>query len=165
MTSQIRYKDASKGMFFTVRAAEVGTTLLIDRIDILRQAVARTRARRPFGIEAWVVLPDHMHCVWTLPPDDSNYSERWGMIKSQVTLALRGGARFRAAGDLPLFSNNQTPIWRKSFKRRVLPDTAAITAAIERCWYEPVKHGFTETPEDWLFSSIHRDRRLGRHPA
>jgi len=54
---------------------------LVRFIDILREAVRKTRRERPFPIDAWVVLPDHMHCVWTLPPGDDDFSNRWKSIK------------------------------------------------------------------------------------
>ncbi len=57
-------------VFFTVNLATRGGELLVDHIDLLREAVVVTKARRPFEIDAWVVLPDHMHAVWTLPIDD-----------------------------------------------------------------------------------------------
>jgi putative transposase len=60
--------------FFTVNLLERRQSLLIDHIDILRDAVRRVRHLHPFHIDAWVVLPDHMHCVWTLPPDDADFS-------------------------------------------------------------------------------------------
>ncbi len=55
--------------------------LLVTRIDALRLAVSATRSRTPFHIDAWVVLPDHMHCVWTLPDGDSDFPGRWRAIK------------------------------------------------------------------------------------
>ncbi|RDD65598.1 transposase [Thalassococcus profundi] len=76
-------------MFFTVCLARPGARLLVDEIDILREAVAVTRRRRPFAIDAWVVLPDHMHALWTLPEDDANYSDRWGAIKARFSKFVR----------------------------------------------------------------------------
>ncbi|MGH8808879.1 MAG: REP-associated tyrosine transposase, partial [Noviherbaspirillum sp.] len=60
--------------FFTVNLLERRSHLLIEHIDALREAVRQVRTRQPFHIDAWVVLPDHMHCVWTLPPGDAEYS-------------------------------------------------------------------------------------------
>ena len=76
-------------VFFTVALARRGASLLIDEIEVLREAVRVTRARRPFAIDAWVVLPDHMHCVWTLPEGDANYSDRWGTIKARFSRDVR----------------------------------------------------------------------------
>lgn len=76
-------------VFFTVCLAQRGSRLLVEEIEILRAAVAVTRTRRPFGIEAWVVLPDHMHAIWTLPKGDANYSDRWGAIKARFSKFVR----------------------------------------------------------------------------
>ncbi len=89
MSRYIRPKAPGASVFFTVNLVDRGADTLIRHVDVLRQAVAVTRAKRPFGIDAWVVLPDHMHCVWTLPEGDADYSGRMGEIKGQFTRALR----------------------------------------------------------------------------
>lgn len=68
--------------FFTVNLARRDTTLLTDRIDALRNAMRYVRARHPFVIDAMVVLPEHLHAVWTLPPGDADHSVRWRLIKT-----------------------------------------------------------------------------------
>ena len=79
-------------IFFTVTLATRGTDLLVREVGRLRAAVAATRAERPFGIDAWVVLPDHLHCVWTLPEGDAAYSVRWGAIKARFSRGLPNGS-------------------------------------------------------------------------
>jgi putative transposase len=74
--------------FFTVNLLERRKALLVDHIDILRAAVEKTRRRYPFVIDAIVVLPDHIHAVWTLPPGDADFSLRWRLIKSRFAQAL-----------------------------------------------------------------------------
>jgi len=63
--------------FFTVNLLERSQTLLVDQIDLLRGAVAATRKNHAFTIDAFVVLPDHLHAIWSLPADDSDFSTRW----------------------------------------------------------------------------------------
>jgi len=58
-----------------------------------------TRCTRPFAIDAWVVLPDHLHCVWTLPPGDDDFSTRWRLIKTIFSRALAGGERRSVAAS------------------------------------------------------------------
>lgn len=89
MSRYLRPKIPGCPVFFTVCLAQRGAWLLTDEIDILRDAVRVTRARRPFGIDAWVVLPDHMHAVWTLPGEDADYSDRWGAIKARFSRHVR----------------------------------------------------------------------------
>jgi putative transposase len=83
--------------FFTVNLLERRNTLLVDRVDALRAAVEDTRRRYPFVIDAVVVLPDHIHAVWTLPPGDADFSVRWRLIKSRFARALPRGERLGEA--------------------------------------------------------------------
>jgi putative transposase len=84
-----RYRVPGGCYFFTVNLLEWrGNDLLTQRIDRLRDAVRTVRRARPFAIDACVVLPDHLHCVWTLPPDDSNFSTRWRLIKTIFARSL-----------------------------------------------------------------------------
>ena len=70
--------------FFTVNLFDRKASLLTDHIETLQIAVRRTRAQHPLHIDAWVVLRDHLHCVWTLPPGDADYSSRWKAIKMHL---------------------------------------------------------------------------------
>ena len=76
MSTYLRPRAAGATIFFTVNLAHRGTALLTERVNLLRDAVQQTKAERPFEIEAWVVLPDHLHCIWTLPESDSGYPVR-----------------------------------------------------------------------------------------
>ena len=89
MSVYVRPRVPGACVFFTVNLVDRGADTLVRHVDVLRQAVAVTRAKRPFGIDAWVVLPDHMHCVWTLPEGDADYSVRMAAIKAQFTAGLR----------------------------------------------------------------------------
>ena len=77
-------------VILTVALAERGSRLLVERVDLLREAVRVTRAERPFGVAAWVVLPEHLHAVWMMPEGDADYSVRWGAIKARFSRAVRG---------------------------------------------------------------------------
>lgn len=93
MSCYIRPRVPGASVFFTVNLADRGAWTLVEHIDALREAVRLTRAGRPFRIDAWVVLPDHMHCVWTLPEGDADYSVRMAAIKARFTRALTGADR------------------------------------------------------------------------
>jgi REP element-mobilizing transposase RayT len=77
--------------FFTVKLRDPRSDLLVRQIDILCDAVRRVRARTPFRIDGWVVLPDHMHCLWTLPQGDADFSGRWRAIKTAFVKCLPTG--------------------------------------------------------------------------
>lgn len=82
--------------FFTVNLLERKRTLLTDPIDLLRDCVRTVRRLHPFHIDAWVVLPDHMHCVLTLPPDTDDYPLRWRLIKLLFSKGLPATERLSA---------------------------------------------------------------------
>jgi putative transposase len=67
--------------FFTVNLRDRRPDLLVTQIGAMREAVRQTWLRAPFYIDAWVMLPDHMHCLWTLPEGDANFPGRWRAVK------------------------------------------------------------------------------------
>jgi putative transposase len=91
MTGYRRNFVRGGSFFFTVNLEDRRLTLLTDHIDVLRRALRETQARHPFAIEAMVVLPKHLHAVWTLPEGDSDYAMRWRLIK--VGILARPAAR------------------------------------------------------------------------
>lgn len=168
-------------VFFTVALADRASDVLVREVGALRAAVRATRAERPFGIDAWVVLPDHLHCVWTLPEGDADYSVRWGAIKARFSMALRrsgftptlpprngygagagrsrrGGAYEERVGVNPDL-RGEASIWQKRFWEHHLRDDEDFRAHVRYCWMNPVKHGYVDDPAAWPFSSYHRDGR------
>jgi REP element-mobilizing transposase RayT len=93
MSRYIRPKVPGASVFFTVNLVDRRSDTLVRHVGMLREAVAVTKAKRPFGIDAWVVLSDHMNCVWTLPEGDADSSGRWREIKGQFSMALRRTGR------------------------------------------------------------------------
>lgn len=112
MSRYLRPRLPGVPIFFTVALAQRGGRALVDHIDDLREAVRVTRTERPFGIEAWVVLPDHLHCIWRLPEGECDYSVRWGAIKSRLTRTVKG-----KAGWKPTLHFLVRPLSRSNFKR------------------------------------------------
>ena len=172
MSCYIRPKVPGACVFFTVNLVDRGADTLVRHVDVLRQAVAVTRAKRPFAIDAWVVLPDHMHCVWTLPEGDADFSGRWREIKGQFSIGLgrsgsaptptgenpygaRGGRR--RVGARPDLRKNEAPIWQKRFWEHHIRDEADMANHVRYCWINPVKHGLVGHPREWPYSSWHRD--------
>jgi len=81
-----RAKEAGGTYFFTVVTYRRQTILCNEEVrNALREGINHIRQKHPFTIDAWVLLPDHLHCLWTLPFGDTNYSQRWAMIKLFVT--------------------------------------------------------------------------------
>src|SRR5271156_4930457 len=83
-----RNRVAGGTYFFTVNIANRRSDLLVREIDILRASIQVVRLATPFHIDAWVVLPDHMHCIWTLPEGDADFPGRWRAIKKAFSKSL-----------------------------------------------------------------------------
>ena len=144
--------------FFTVNVLERGASLLVDHIDRLRESVATTRHKYPFDIDAFVVLPDHMHAVWTLPPGDADFSTRWRLIKT----ALRR-SRYRSRKDeVPCrTARGERGIWQRRFWEHLIRDEADYGRHVEYCHINPVKHGLVTTRAR-LAAFVVSPRRPGR---
>ncbi len=127
---------------------------------MLRDAVARTRRDYPFAIDAFVVLPDHIHAVWTLPPDDADFSIRWWLIKTRFTKALPKQERLSAVRQ----RRAERGIWQRRFWEHLIRDEADYARHIDYCMINPVKHKLVSRVQDWPYSSFHRDVRRGVYP-
>ena len=93
MTGYRRNFIARGSFFFTVNLAERRLRLLTQHIDELRTAFRETRRHHPFAIDAMVVLPDHLHTIWTLPEGDADFATRWRLIKSAFSRSVATGER------------------------------------------------------------------------
>lgn len=115
----------------------------------------------PFHIDAWVVLPDHMHCVITLPPDDVDYSNRIKAIKIRFVRAVAPQERRSAVR----IAKGERGIWQRRFWEHTLRDEADYARHIDYVHYNPVKHGHAAAVAQWPHSTFHRWVRRGAYPA
>ncbi|MDF2231041.1 transposase [Albimonas sp. CAU 1670] len=138
--------------FFTVTLRDRRSDLLVREVDTLRAAVRDTMRAQPFRIDAWVVLPDHLHAVWSLPEGDADFPTRWRRIRSAFSRALpdEPGSGPRRPGE--------RGIWQRRYWEHMIRDPRDHAAHVGYCWFNPVRHGYVERPEDWPFSSYLRDR-------
>ena len=111
--------------FFTVNLLERSQTLLIDHVDELRGAFDRTKVKYPFEIDAIVILPDHLHAIWSLPPDDAEFSTRWRLIWTQFAKALPKRERRSAVRQ----KRNERGIWQRRFWEHLDPRRQRLCAA------------------------------------
>jgi putative transposase len=146
--------------FFTVNLLDRWQSLLVDHIASLREAVAATRQAYAFTIDAIVVLPDHLHAVWTLPPGDSDFSTRWRLIKSRFARTLPRRERLSAVR----VARHERGIWQRRFWEHLIRDEADYARHVEYCYINPVRHGLVARVRDWPHSSFHRDVRAGLFP-
>jgi putative transposase len=135
--------------------------LLVDKIDVLRDAVRAVRARAPLHIDAWVVLPDHMHCVWTLPPADDDFSGWWRAVKTLFAAAMPATER-RSATRV---RRGERGIWQRRFWEHTIREDRDYAAHVDYVHFNPVKHGLVDHVADWPFSSVHRFVTRGLYPA
>ncbi|MEO0633299.1 MAG: transposase [Pseudomonadota bacterium] len=160
MSSYLHPHLPGASVLFTVRLSYGTGPLLVDHIDLLRDAVRKTLKERPFTIDAWVVLPDHIHAVWTLPETDCDFSTRWSVIKARFSRQMPRDPR-----DAGNSVGRARGVWQRRFWEHHLCDTSAKAKAVAYCMDDPVNHGLVTAPEHWPYSSIHRDRRLMQSAA
>ncbi|WP_299685826.1 transposase [uncultured Tateyamaria sp.] len=170
-----RFFLPGRTFFFTVALADPSSDMLVRHVDVLRAAFAQTRAERPFACDAMVVLPDHLHAIWTMPEGDADFSTRIGAIKARFVMGLRR-AGFSPPMDLPVVRSGryaglkpglrrhkrEIGVWQRRFWEHCIRDEADYAMHLRYCWLNPVKHGYVEHAEAWPYSSVHRDVRLGR---
>lgn len=146
--------------FFTINLLKRRETLLVDRIETLREAVSATRQKYRFAIDAFVVLPDHLHAVWTLPPDDADFSIRWRLIKARFAKGLPKQEWLSAVRK----KRGERGIWQRRFWEHLIRDEADYARHVEYCYINPVKHGLVTCVRDWPYSTFHRDVHGGIFP-
>lgn len=138
--------------FFTVNLAERGSTLLVEHIGSLRSAFQQVKARRPFRVEAIVILPDHLHCLWTLPPDDTDFATRWAGIKSLFSADIPCRPRLTSLQE----KRRERGIWQRRYWEHVIRGQEDLLAHACYIHNNPLKHGLVTRVEDWPYSSWHR---------
>jgi putative transposase len=160
MSRYLRQRIPGGCFFFTVNLQDRGSDLLVARIEDLREAVRRTRREKPFHIDAWVILPEHMHAVWTLPPGDADYPSRWRRIKNLFSRAAPKGEDVSASRA----RHGERGIWQRRYWEHTVRDDRDYAAHVDYCHINPVKHGWVERVGDWPYSTFHRDVRRGIYP-
>ena len=147
--------------FFTVNLLErQGNDLLMRHVAALREAVRLTRQGHPFVIHAWVVLPEHLHCILELPSDDHDFALRWKLIKRRFSESVpnteyRSEVRRR---------RRERGIWQRRYWEHVIRDELDYRTHMDYVHYNPVKHGHVTRVRDWPYSTFHRCVKLGMYP-
>ncbi|MBK1723022.1 REP-associated tyrosine transposase [Thiocystis violacea] len=131
----------------------------------LREAIHATRADHPFKIDAWVLLPDHLHCIWTLPKGDADFSTRWALLKSRFT--KRAGDRLSREGWMSdsKRKHREGTLWQRRFWEHAIRDDRDFEAHLHDIHFNPVKHGLVRHVADWPFSTFHRYVKAGTYPS
>jgi putative transposase len=155
----VRYRRvlaAGGTFFFTVALRNRRANTLVAHIELLRQAIDHTRDLRPFHIDAMVVLPEHLHAMWTMPEGDTDYSGRWRSIKSGFVRALPS-----AGVELTTNARGECDLWQRRFWEHQIRDEEDLQRHVDYIHINPVKHGLVQHVIDWPWSSFHRYVRDG----
>ncbi|MEB3178656.1 MAG: transposase [Nostocaceae cyanobacterium] len=125
-----------------------------EMVDLLRSAFRTVKARLPFAIDAIVVLPDHLHCIWTLPEGDADFSKRWRLIKSEFSRYCPDA--YKRQRYVSRLNKGEQAIWQRRFWEHQIRDERDFAQHLDYVHYNPVRHGLVMTPKDWVYSSFHR---------
>jgi len=161
MTNYRRTKIEGACYFFTVNLARrSGNHLLVDRIELLRNVFRKVKEDHPFVIDAIVILPDHLHCIWTLPAGDADYKTRWGLIKANFSRQIPGMEK-RSQSRI---KRGERGIWQRRFWEHMIRDDMDFQRHVDYIHWNPVKHGWVTQVKQWPHSSFHRYVKKGVLP-
>jgi len=130
----------------------------------LREAIVKVREKYPFSIDAFVLLPDHFHCILTLPTEDENFSVRLKLIKTYVTKHYGVALGIDQEISVSRKKRGESNLWQRRFWEHLIRDERDYFAHCDYIHYNPVRHGLCLQPQDWMFSSIHRFIDQGIYP-
>ena len=161
---QYRRANITGGSYFFTLVTEGRRELFIDEanVETLRQAFRHVMVKRPFVMDAAVILPDHLHCIWTLPEDDADYSTRWRLIKTWFTKHCDDKCKIEP--NASRLKKREQAIWQHRYWEHLLRDDQDFENHLHYIHYNPVKHRYVTNPSGWRYSSIHRYCRQGAIP-
>ncbi|MGH8501984.1 MAG: REP-associated tyrosine transposase [Gammaproteobacteria bacterium] len=164
MSRYRRARAAGATYFFTVNTYRRQSILThTDSLAALREAIRTTRARLPFHLDALVLLPDHLHAVLTLPPEDDDYSTRLSLIKRYVAQSAQHWVS--APQTLSRMKRRELGFWQRRFWEHQIRNDMDYAKHIDYVHYNPVKHGHVMRAVDWRYSTFPRYVRLGVYPS
>jgi putative transposase len=153
-----RWVDVAGGAsFFTANLVERNRTLLVDDVDVLRSVIREVKAKHPFHIDAMVILPDHLHALWTLPVGNGDYPTRWMLIKAGFSQHIPRRERRNASR----MTKGKHGIWQRRYWEHLIRDDRDYERYVDYIHFHPVKHGYVARALDWPHSSFHRYIAMG----
>ena len=174
MSSYRRSRVAGASYFFTVVTHQRAPLFLLQQFrKSLRHAMQQVMLQYPFTIDAMVMLPDHLHCIWTLPTGDMSYSRRWSVIKRLVSQEVSNlehgsgnmtGIRHCHEHSASRIQRRESSIWQRRFWEHQIRDDRDFENHVNYCYWNHVKHGYVQRVIDWPYSTFHRDVKKGLFP-
>jgi putative transposase len=166
MSTYLRSKNPGGTFFFTVVTFQRRKLFKDSKNrELLRNIIAKVREEHPFKLDAWVLLPHHLHCLWTLPPGDADYPKRWGLIKAKFTKAICGTEGMSSKLTGSRVRHREGTIWQRRFWEHQIRDDRDLQVHLNYLHFNPVKHGLVRSPWDWPHSSFRQFVSQGRYPA
>jgi len=158
---QYRRAIVPGGTFFFTLVTDRRRPILAsdEAVNVLRNAFRSVRQSRPFEIDAIVVMPDHLHCIWTLPPDDADFSTRWRLIKTWFSKHCPN--TLRRTPDAARLKKREQALWQHRYWEHQIRDETDFSRHVDYIHYNPVKHGLAQSPLDWPYSSFGRYVKAG----
>ena len=132
---------------------------------LLGRVMREVAVRAPFTTLAVVLLPDHIHTIWTLPQQDADYSARLQAIKAKFTAAWLASGGEEQNVPQGYAHQRRRGVWQPRFMEHTVRDEDDLHVHADYIHYNPVKHGYARSPGDWPWSSFHRYVRSGDYPA
>jgi putative transposase len=124
--------------------------------ELLRRALRHVKEKRPFTIEAMVLLPDHLHCIWTLPKEDDDYSTRVRQVKECYTREFLKMGGMEGATTTSRLRKAERAVWQRRFWEHTCIDQDDLNRCIDYIHWNPVKHGLVAQVRDYPWSTFHR---------
>jgi putative transposase len=163
MSNYRRARDAGACYFFTLVTHKRQPVLTQPRLrEALRLAIEQVRQGHPFSIHGWVLLPDHLHCLWQLPEGDADFAVRWSKIKRLTSQAVPA---LSASIGLSRSLRRESGLWQRRFWEHRIRDERDYRQHLDYLHWNPVRHGLVARVGDWPWSSYHRLVREGVYPA
>ena len=161
-----RSRTVGATYFFTLTTYQRQPLMIDERVRCaLRAAIGEVRQILPFEIDAWVLMPDHLHAIWTLPQNDAEYGERWGLIKSKVSRQCRDLIHEKYSRSFSRVRRREIDFWQRRFWEHRIRDDEDFERHVDYIHYNPVKHGIAKRVSVWPYSTFHRYVSAGVYPA
>jgi putative transposase len=158
-----RSRIAGATYFFTVVAHERRPVLVGPRVlSALRAAFRREQAAGHLSLDAIVVLPDHLHCIWTTPADSADFPGAWRRIKAAVSRACAD--KLEGSLNPSRRAKGERGLWQRRYWEHAVRDEDDLRRHLDYVHFNPVRHGYVATPAAWPHSSFRRFVRRGLYP-
>jgi len=156
----MRYRRANAAgatYFFTVNLADRNADTLVQHIDDLKIVMRKVKADHPYTLVAQVVMPEHLHAIWRLPPVDAEFPMRWSLIKAGFSRCLEKTENMQASR----VAKRERGIWQRRYWEHQIRDENDLARHVDYIHYNPVKHGWVARAVDWPHSTLHEYIKRG----